>query len=85
MTQNNTTLSQSQLPNNSEALLTFLVSQFNTGQKNWFGFPQQRLAGIHIAYEIAKHHADKMTPEECADYAVRLNNAIYAKIVKGSE
>jgi hypothetical protein len=85
MTQNNTTLSQSQLPNNSEALLTFLVGQFNTGQKNWFGFPQQRLAGIHIAYEIAKHHADKMTPEECADYAVRLNNAIYAKIVKGSE
>lgn len=85
MTQNNTTLSQSQLPNNSEALLTFLVSQFNTGQKNWFGFPQQRLAGIHIAYEIAKHHADKMTPDECADYAVRLNNAIYAKIVKGSE
>lgn len=85
MTQNNTTLTQSQLPNNSEALLTFLVSQFNTGQKNWFGFPQQRLAGIHIAYEIAKHHADKMTPDECADYAVRLNNAIYAKIVKGSE
>lgn len=85
MTQNNTILAQSQLPNNSEALLTFLVSQFNTGQKNWFGFPQQRLAGIHIAYEIAKHHADKMTPEECADYAVRLNNAIYAKIVKGSE
>lgn len=85
MTQNNTTLAQSQLPNNSEALLTFLVTQFNTGQKNWFGFPQQRLAGIHIAYEIAKHHADKMTPEECADYAVRLNNAIYAKIVKGSE
>ena len=85
MTQNNTTVSPSQLPNNSEALLTFLVTQFNTGQKNWFGFPQQRLAGIHIAYEIAKYHADKMTPEECADYAVRLNNAIYAKIVKGSE
>ena len=85
MTQNNTNIPQSQLPNNSEALLTFLVSQFNTGQKNWFGFPQQRLAGIHIAYEIAKHHADKTTPDECADYAVRLNNAIYAKIVKGSE
>ena len=85
MTQNNTNIPQSQLPNNSEALLTFLVSQFNTGQKNWFGFPQQRLAGIHIAYEIAKHHVDKMTPDECADYAVRLNNAIYAKIVKGSE
>lgn len=85
MTINNTTIPNNPFPNNSEALLTFLVSQFNTGQKNWFGFPQQRLAGIHIAYEIAKHHADKMTPEQCAEYAVRLNNAIYLKIVKGTE
>lgn len=85
MTQNNTNFSQSQLPNNSDALLTYLVSQFNTGQKNWLGYPQQRLVGAHIAYEIAKYHADKMTPEECAEYAVRLNNAIYAKILKGIE
>lgn len=71
--------------NNSEALLTYLVNQVNTGSKNWFGFQQQRLASIHIAYEIAKHHADKMSPEAVADYADRLSNAIYSKIIKGEK
>jgi len=55
----------------------------NSGQKNWFGFPQQRIVGIHLAYEIAKVHADKMTPEEIADFVVKLNNAVYQKLVKG--
>ena len=82
-TENTQTTNQTPLPNNSEALLHYLVSQSNSGAKNWFGFHQQRLAGIHLAYEIAKHHADKMTPEEVADYALRLNNAIYTKLVKG--
>ena len=69
--------------NNSEALLNFLVNQANSGQKNWFGFHQQRIAGIHAAYEIAKNHADKMSPDDIADYVANLNNAIYTKIVKG--
>ena len=71
------------IQNNSQDLLNYLVSQANSGQKNWFGFQQQRIAGINVAYEIAKHHADKMTPEQCAEYALRLNNAIYNKLVKG--
>lgn len=70
------------IQNNSQDLLTYLLSQANSGQKNWFGFQQQRIAGINIAYEIAKHHADKMSPEQVAEYALRLNNAIYAKLVK---
>lgn len=69
--------------NNSEALINYLISQANSGAKNWFGFQQQRVAGIHIAYEIAKFHADKMSPEEVAEYASRLNNAIFAKLIKG--
>lgn len=71
------------IQNNSQDLINYLVSQANSGQKNWFGFQQQRIAGINVAYEIAKHHADKMTPEQCADYALKLNNAIYNKLVKG--
>lgn len=68
--------------NGSHDLLNFLISQANSGQKNWFGFQQQKIAGINVAYEIAKIHADKMTPEEVAEYAFKLNNAIYAKLVK---
>jgi hypothetical protein len=68
--------------NNSQDLINYLISQANSGQKNWFGFQQQRIAGINIAYEIAKNHADKMSPEQVAEYALRLNNAIYAKLVK---
>jgi hypothetical protein len=85
MTDNNTTQTTipKQLSNDSEALLNYLVTQANSGAKNWFGFHQQRLAGIHIAYEIAKVHADKLSPQEVADYAFNLNNAIYNKLVKG--
>jgi hypothetical protein len=68
---------------NSQDLLSYIVTMANSGQKNWFGFPQQRIVGIHLAYEIAKFHADKMTPEEIADFVVRLNNAVYQKLVKG--
>lgn len=72
------------IQNNSDHLLNFLITQANSGQKNWFGFQQQRLAGIHLAYEIAKHHADKMTPDEIANYVNNLNNAIYSKMIKGT-
>lgn len=68
---------------NSHDLLSYVVTMANSGQKNWFGFPQQRIVGIHLAYEIAKVHADKMTPEEIADFVVKLNNAVYQKLVKG--
>jgi len=68
--------------NSNNDLLNYLVTQSNSGQKNWFGFAQQRLTGITLAHEIAKNHADKLTPEEAVDYAVKLNNAIYQKIIK---
>lgn len=69
---------------NTNDLLSYLVTLSQTGQKNWFGFPQQRIAGIHLAYEIAIAHADKMSPEEVVDYVVRLNNTIFQKLLKGT-
>lgn len=85
MTQNNSEALFTYLANHvqSGALITYLVNQSNSGAKDWFGFKQQRVAGINLAYEIAIRHADKMTPEDVADYANRLNNAIYNKLIKG--
>ena len=71
--------------NNNNDLLSFLITQSNSGVKNWFGFQQQRIAGINTAYEIAKRHADKLSPEEVVDYVVKLNNAIYQKMIKNGE
>ena len=68
---------------NSHDLLSYIVSQASSGNKNWFGFQQQRIVGIHLAYEIAKNHANTMSPEEVAEYAFKLNNAVYSKLVKG--
>ena len=73
-----------QIQSNND-LLGFLISQSNSGVKNWFGFQQQRIAGINTAYEIAKYHADKLSPEEVVDYVVKLNNAIYQKMIKNGE
>lgn len=73
-----------QIQSNND-LLGFLISQSNSGVKNWFGFQQQRIAGINTAYEIAKIHADKLSPEEVVDYVIKLNNAIYQKMIKNGE
>lgn len=67
---------------NNTDLLSYLISQSTSGLKNWFGFPQQKITGIHTVYEIAKNHADTMTPEEIVEYVIRLNNAIYHKMIK---
>lgn len=69
--------------NNSDALLSYLIKQSDSGQKNWFGYLQQRVAGINLAHQIAANHANTMTPDEVVSYVVLLNNTIYNKIIKG--
>lgn len=62
-------------------LLSYLVNQAGSGVKNWFGFQQQRITGINLAYEIAKLHADKMSPRQITEFVVELNNEIYRTII----
>lgn len=69
--------------NSSDDLLAFIVTQSQNGGKAWFGFPQQRIVGIYMCYELAKLHADTMTPNQVVDYAIELNNKIFSKIIKG--
>lgn len=71
-----------QISSNND-LLAFLLSRANSGVKNWFGFSEQRITGINLAYDIARNHADTMTPEEVVAYVVKLNNTIHSKIIKG--
>ena len=68
--------------NDNNDLLSFLISQAGS-RKDWFGFQQQRMAGIDTAYRIAINHADKISPDEAVKYVVDLNNAIYNKLIKG--
>jgi hypothetical protein len=65
----------------SNDLLNFLVAQSDSS-KNWFGFTQQRITAIALAHDIARNHADKISPEQAVEYAVALNQAIYDKIIK---
>lgn len=65
----------------SPDLLNFLISQAGE-RKDWFSFTNQRLTAVALAHDIARYHADKMTPIEVAEYAISLNEAIYHKIIK---
>jgi hypothetical protein len=67
----------------SNDLLNFLVAQSDSS-KNWFGFQQQRITAIALAHDIARYHADKMTPDEVVDYAISVNELIYHKIIKAT-
>ena len=67
---------------NTNDLLSYLIAESDK-TKNWFGFQQQRMAGIDTAYRIAINHADKISPDEAVKYVVDLNNAIYNKLIKG--
>ena len=66
----------------NNGLLDYLVSRANSNDKNWFGFPEQRITGIALAHAIATNHADKMTPDEAVNYAIKVNDACYHKIIK---
>lgn len=65
----------------SNDLLNFLVAQSDSS-KNWFGFTQQRITAIALAHDIARNHADKISPAQAVEYAVELNEIIYHKIIK---
>ncbi|CAB4146836.1 hypothetical protein UFOVP499_50 [uncultured Caudovirales phage] len=65
----------------STDLLSYLLTQADS-RKDWFGFTQQRMTAVTLAHQIAKQHADKMSPDEVVDYALKLNQAIYNKIIR---
>jgi hypothetical protein len=65
----------------STDLLSYLLTQADS-RKDWFGFTQQRMTAVTLAHQIAKQHADKMTPDEVVEYALKLNQTIYNKIIK---
>ena len=65
----------------SDDLLSYLIAQAQTGAKNWFGYPQQRLINITLCHKIAEAHAPDMTPEEVVNYVIKLNDLIYKRIV----
>jgi hypothetical protein len=62
-------------------LLSYLITQ-SSERKDWFGFTQQRLTAISLAHEIARNHANTISPEQAVDYAIALNEAIYQKIIR---
>lgn len=66
----------------NNGLLDYLVSRANSNDKNWFGFPEQRVTAIALAHDIAKLHANNLTPEECVNFAIKVNDACYHKIIK---
>lgn len=68
--------------NNSEALLNYLILRANSGEKNWFGFLEQRIAGVDLVYRIAANHADKLSPQDIVQYVSQLNDEIYLQILK---
>jgi hypothetical protein len=69
--------------NNSEALLNYLISQANTEKKDWFGFKQQKITGINLAYRMAENLGDKLSPEEIVEYVRQLNDCIFHKLIMG--
>jgi hypothetical protein len=62
-------------------LLSFLVTQADS-RKDWFGFTQQRITAVALAHDIARFHADKLTPQQAVQYAIALNEEIFHKIIK---
>jgi len=68
---------------NTNDLLGYLIAQSGSGIKNWFGFQQQKIAGINLAYEMAKLHGHVMEPDEITEFVVKLNDSIYKRLIKG--
>lgn len=67
---------------NSNDLLAYLITQSESGAKQWFGFLQQKLTGINLVHQIAARHADKMTPSQIVRYVDELNDCIYNTLIR---
>jgi two-component sensor histidine kinase len=65
-------------------LLSYLITQASE-RKDWFGFTQQRITAISLAHEIARNHANTISPEQAVDYAIALNEAVYQKIIRATK
>jgi len=65
----------------SSDLLSYLITQASE-RKDWFGFTQQRITAIALSHEIARNHADTISPEQAVEYAIALNEAVYQKIIR---
>jgi hypothetical protein len=65
----------------SNDLLGFLVNQAETGNKQWFGFLQQKIVSINLAHQIAANHVDKLTPSQIVDYVIELNNELFQRVI----
>lgn len=66
---------------NTEHLLAYIISQADSGTKAWFNYPQQRIVGIYMCYELAQRFGDKMTPTEIVTFVDSLNNLVYKKFL----
>ena len=75
-------MNQTTIQNTSD-LLGYLINQSEL-RKDWFGFSQQRITAISLAHEIARQHADKLTPLQVVEYAVEVNQLIYDIIIRKS-
>ena len=69
---------------NNNDLLGYLISQAESGKKDWFGFSTQKITSLNLAFDIARNHADTMNPEQVVDYVVELNKQIFKKIIIGN-
>lgn len=68
--------------NSRDDILAYVVAEAEKGNKQWFGFLQQKMTGISLVHQIAARHADKFTPDEIVDYVNRLNNSIFNRMIK---
>ena len=68
---------------NHSDLLNFIIEQSSSGEKDWFGYTQQKIVGVYIAFALAVEHGDKLTPDEIVDYVNSLNNAVFKKLIIG--
>jgi hypothetical protein len=67
---------------NTDDLLSYLVQLAESGNKQWFGFHQQKITGISLVHQIAANHADKMSPDEIVEYVKNLNDCIYNTLIR---
>jgi hypothetical protein len=68
--------------NSNNDLLNYLLEQSLLTPKNWFGYFQQKILSVPLAYSIAANFADKMSPKEIVDYVVELNNELHSSMIK---
>ena len=66
---------------NVDDIFSLMLAEAKSGNKQWFNHVTQRISVLDLAFRMAPHVANHMSPEELVEYARKTVQILHDKVV----